>query len=252
MTYMPPQLTSSSEIPRLVQRTLPVLLGLALVGIAPACTLIGVEPDEIDLITGETGTDSLTSGATTTNTGTDSAGEGTDSDSGDGDGDAATGDGDGDPTGADSDTDPTGSDSDTDTSGETDDTDTGSDTDTTGDTEEPGGNCGELIDGELTDGSNDIVLEQVSAWEDPCGIGESLGAYAYVPSADGTLTVTPSGFTEAFSLAAYGPECAEEFQLSNACNAALDVPVLMGQTIYLIVQAQDAAPVMGNLDLAIN
>lgn len=250
MTYMPPQLTSSPEILRLAQRTLPVLLGLALVGIAPACTLVGVEPDEIDLITGETGNDSLTTGSAS---GTDSAGEeGTDSNTGDGDGDGdATGDGDGDFTGPDSDTDPgTDSDSDTDTSGDTDTTDTG--TETGNDTEGVAGNCSEFVEGELVDGPNALALTLSESWEDICAINGLLGVYAYVPSADGTLSVTPSGFPGGVAVSAYGPECAEELRLGLACNEALSVPVAAGETIYVLVQAEGDAPVMGNLDLTIN
>ena len=120
--------------------------------VLPGCALLGVEPDEIDLVTGETGE---AGGAETGEDAAESEGGATGTDgeptTGDGDGDpAGTGDGDGDPNTGDGDGDATGD------TGETD-TDTGG-----------GPPCEELESVALTVGVTPITI--------PPGASEFIGA----------------------------------------------------------------------------
>jgi hypothetical protein len=183
---------------------------------ATACVLTGVEPDEIDLISGETGS------ATTGNTGVtgyeETGGEG------DGDGDPGSGDGDGDPdqTTGDGDGDPAT------TSGD-------------GDGDPSGGDlaCDEFDPQPVTDGDNDAVVgDGVSMLMGTCGADGPERVYVYTATADGVVSFALVNATFEGVVYIVGDSCDPLDEL--ACQPApepVQVDLGVGDTVYVVVDS---------------
>lgn len=218
-------------------------LALVLTFMTPACTLLGVEPDEIDLITGETGEqggEGETSGGSEDSedslTGTDSD-SGSDSDSsGDGDGDPATSSGDGDG-----------------------DTDTGTDTAGDGDGDPTGTPeplpCADFVMGELVLGDNPIDVADgfsyLNPGDDECALAGPDQIYSFSAEAGSySFTLSSDQFEGALYLVD-GDFCAPVFFSDYTCEGEdlpLSFELMADQILYVIVDTD--MPGMGNLNIS--
>ena len=224
-------------------------LALVLAFMTSACTLIGVEPDEIDLITGETGDeqggegetsgggeedDSATDSATGTDSdsGTDGTGDGDGDDpatsSGDGDGDPSTGDGDGDPSG-DGDGDPTGN-------------------------PEPLP-CVDFVAGELVVGDNPIDVgdgvSYLNPGDDECALAGPDQIYSFQAAAGSYGFTLSSDQFEGSPYLVDGDFCAPVFFSDYTCegeDVQLSFELMADQTLYVIVDTD--VPGMGTLNIS--
>lgn len=214
-------------------RSLQTALLLLLV---PACTLVGVEPDEIDLITGETGLG--------TEGGSNSAGGDGDGDGGSGSSMTTTGD--------------TDSGTDDPDTGETDpatdsDTDSGSDTDTSdesssgdgdgdlttgdGDGDPPGVPCDGRPTLELVLGVNQIDVLGPSNYTSMCGGEGPDQVYSYTSLGGGSYTL---GLFDSFDASLAILNSCEPFE-ESACvlntEGSLQFDLGDGETVYILVDA---------------
>jgi hypothetical protein len=215
---------TSGTLPK--REALCVLLALSV----PACALIGVEPDEIDVLD-DGGSEEGFSGS---NEGGDGDGDPGD---GDGDGDGEPGDGDGD-TGGDGDGDPGGDGDGDQGDGDPGDGDPG---DGDGDGTDSGGmDCGLFAPEPLDAGSHMVeIVDGPSLAEGSCGTAGPESVYSYTATADGLVRfeLTSSDFDAAlYVIGACEP--LEEI----ACVTAPD-PLLIeqlmtqGLTYYIVVDS---------------
>jgi hypothetical protein len=199
--------------------------GIALLMSSVGCSLIGVEPDEIDLAMGSEseGAGSTADSGFESNGGSDETGQ---ESTGDGDGDSDPGDGDpgdGDPSG-DGDGDPEG--------------------------HTP---CEDLGAVSLILGSNDVMIDAGSSLlMGSCGHGGPEGVYAYTSDAAVNLELTLTANFDAALYGALGTDCLP--LVENGCvntPDALTVSVGVGETIYVIVDSATPDGGSGTLDVAI-
>ena len=223
--------------------TLPACLAVGL--LTPACALLGVEPDEIDLADEGTGTTGLstntgvgeeTDGNGGSDTGEDPTSTGEDAstgqDTGDGDGDPGDGDGDGDgdATG-DGDGDPGDGDGDGD-----------------GD---PGLSCEmfEPIPVELGENSVD-VLEGPSVFEGSCGAPGPDAVFSFTAPESGSyeFTLATDEFAGFIYLVAGDCDPLEELACKSEGESIVH-DMVEGEVVYVIVDS-DAAPGTATLTIA--
>jgi hypothetical protein len=179
-----------------------------------ACALIGVEPEEIDYLDGESGSEAATGEGNGDGDGDgDPGGDGDgDGDPGDGDGDTGDGDGDGDPGDGDGD----------------------------GDGDPLG--CEEFNPLPLVEGSNPImIIDGNSLLEASCGAPGPETVYAFTAPIDGLAQFTLSGATFEAALYVVALECnpLEEIACAAAPTDPLMVEQLMtaDQTYYIVVDS---------------
>lgn len=210
---------------------LPAWLGVAL--LTTACTILGVEPDVID-VADETGT-----GASTDNGG-DGDGDGasgsesnTASDTGDpGDGDGDPGDGDGD----DGETDPTSGDGD------------GEPGDGDGDA---GADCAMYDPIALVEAANPIdIPNAMSQFEGDCGGPGPDAVFSFTATADATyqFTLASDAFEGALYLVESNCNPLEEITCELE-GQPIEYVMLVGEVVYIIVDS-DAAPGAATLTIA--
>jgi hypothetical protein len=191
------------------------LAGIALLLSSVGCSLIGVEPDEIDLAMGSEseGAEATGDSGVESNSGPDDTGQSsTEGDTGDAGGD---GDGDGDP--------------------------------------EDQTPCEDLGALELNLGPNDVMVEPgPSVLMGSCGHGGPEGVYAYTSDAAVNLELTLTTDFDAALYAALGTDCLPLTE-GGCVNTpdALTVSVGVGETIYVIVDSATPDGGSGTLDIAI-
>jgi len=236
---MPSQLTSTKTIvPGTILRT-----GLALgclLSPAVGCGLIGVEPDEIDVLDGDT------SGASEGPGGSDTGGS--DGESATGDGDPSNGDGDGDPATGDGDGDATG-DGDGDATGDGD-----GDGDTTGDGDGDDSPCDQLEVTAAVEGDNLVdIPDTIGLLTTECGADGPEQLFLYTAAAPATVdfVFTPDADVVA-SVYLLDLSCDPAAPL--ACVTTPDAAQLMmeqGQSVYVVVDSP-AGALTGSLTISSN
>jgi hypothetical protein len=204
--------------------------GVVLLMSGVGCSLIGVEPDEIDLADGSESEATGDSGNTNADT-TSQDDESSEGDAGDGDGDA--GDGDGDAGDGDGDPDSSGGDGDGDPQDET--------------------PCEELGAVALNLGPNDVTITPgPSVLMGSCGHTGPESVYAYTTEADVNLELTLTADFDAALYGVVGSVCLP--LVENGCvntPDALTVALGAGETIYVIVDAATPDGGSGTLDVAV-
>lgn len=212
------------------------LLGTLCATLALTLSACGVEPDEIDYLSGDTG------GGTETTDSEGMTGDGDgDGDPGDGDGEPGDGDGDGDGDTGDGDGEPGDGDGDA------------------GDGDGDGGDelgCDELNPLQLAEGANAVtVSDGPSVLEASCGALGPESIYAFTAPVDGLARFTLSGAT--FDAALYVVSVTCDPLEEIACIAAPDDPLeleqlmIANQTYYIVVDSL-AAGGTATLDVTLN
>ena len=210
----------------------------------PACTLIGVEPDEIDLVTGETGQEATEGGSNSASgPGGDGDGDGSSSMTSTGETDSGTDDPDTTDTdpATDSDTD---SGSDTDTSDESGDGDGDSpgdgDGDPTGDGDgdpPPGVPCDGVPTIELELDVNQINVLGDSNYTSMCGGEGPDQVYSFTSVGGGSYTL---GLFDSFDASLAILNSCEPFEESECVlntDGSLAFDLVDGETIFILVDA---------------
>jgi hypothetical protein len=212
----------------------------------PGCTILGVEPDEIDLadetgtgLTASTNSEGGDGDGDTTSNGTDSS-----ADAGDGDGDPSTGpgDGDGDPGGdGDGDGDGDGAGDGDGDAGDGDAGDGDGDGDSTGDGDgdrDPGLSCVQLEPIPVEETENEIDIPNVmSSFEGSCGTPGPDEVFSFTATSDATYE---------FTLAS--DELDGVLYLVEGCNPLAEIAceaegqsimhdMLVGEVVYIIVDS---------------
>lgn len=222
-------------------RSLQTALLLLLV---PACTLVGVEPDEIDLITGETGQEG-TEGSSDSASGPGGDGDGDGSSSMTTTGDSSSATDTDDPTDTDPATD-SGSDTDTDTGEESGDGDgdftgngdgDGDPSTGDGDGDPPGVPCGEVPTLELELGVNQINVLGDSDYTSMCGGEGPDQVYSFTSVGGGSYTL---GLFDSFDASLAILNSCDPFEESECVlntEGSLAFDLTDGETIFILVDA---------------
>ena len=211
-------------------QTLAISVGFCLT--LSACSLIGVEPDEIDYAPGDSETGEQSS---TGHNGTEGDPGDGDGDPGDGDGDGSPGDGDGSPGDGDGDA----GDGDGD----------GSPGDGDGDGDPIA--CEEFGAVEVVDGSNPVaVVDGDSLLMGSCGADGPESVYVYTAANDALITFTllDAEFDAVMLLVDQNCEPLQELACVTAPDLQISQMMSQGQSLYIVV---DSAGGLGNATLEI-
>jgi hypothetical protein len=200
-----------------------------------ACSLIGLEPDEIDVADGESG--GLTGQGATSG---EDFGEETGAEAGDGDGDnndTGPGDGDGDPGDGDGDGDTGDGDGDSDTGD--------GDGDGDGDPVAP---CAELGATPVVLGPNPVDLVDPGTLESDCGHPGPEGVYSFAAPAAGGYEFALIDADFEGALYPLDGECAPVNELCVASPEVLTLDLALGEVVLVVVDS--SAGGSGTLDIA--